>query len=136
MLGSLLNPIMTLILPDAWSILKEEGDQEVIVSDPGEQFESWKASLHSMIHLKRGQKVLTAIRRCMIQLEGWTESPLLPEGWIFKVLKVGVSGEARAFRSTSKALVLGDGLPHQGGGLVVLHGGSQGVHGEVAEVQL
>ena len=37
----------------------------------------------------------------MIQLEGWTESPLLPEGWLFKVLKVGVSGEARAFRSTS-----------------------------------
>ena len=34
----------------------------------------------------------------MIQLEGWTESPLLPEGWLFKVLKVG---EARAFRSTS-----------------------------------
>ena len=73
----------------------------MIVSDGGEQFEPWKASLHSMTHLKRGQKVLRAIRGCMIQLEGWTESPLLPEGWIFKVLKVGVSGEARAFRSTS-----------------------------------
>ena len=61
--GSLLNSIMTLILPDAWSLLKEEGDYQVIVSDRVEQFESWKASLHSIIHLKRGQKVLRAIRR-------------------------------------------------------------------------
>ena len=80
---------MTSILPDAWSVLKvvelqiininyittktfssqflslnqEEGDHEVIVSDRGEQFESWEASLHSMILLRRGQKVLRAIRR-------------------------------------------------------------------------
>ena len=74
--GSLLNLIMTLILPDAWPLLKEEGYHEVIVSDRGEQFESWKASLHSMIHLKRGQKVLRAIRRCLIQLEGWAERGL------------------------------------------------------------
>ena len=72
MLGSLLNPIMTLILPDAWSILKEEGDQEVIVSDRGEQFESWEASLHSMIQLKRGQKVLRAIRR-FVQTSNYSE---------------------------------------------------------------
>ena len=63
MFGSLLNSIMTLILPDAWSLLKEEGDHEVINSDRGEQFESWEASLHSMIQLRRGKKVLRAIRR-------------------------------------------------------------------------
>ena len=63
MFGSLLNSIMTLFLPDAWSLLKEEGDHEVIVSDLGEQFESWEASLRSMIQLRRGQKVLRAIRR-------------------------------------------------------------------------
>ena len=61
--GSLLNSIMTFFLPDAWPFLKEEGDHEVIVSDRGEQFESWEASLHSMIQLRRGQKVLRAIRR-------------------------------------------------------------------------
>ena len=98
MFGSLLNSIMTLILPDAWSLFKvaelqiinnnyittkslssqflsldqEEGDQEVIVSDRGEQFESWEASLHSMIQLKRGQKVLRAIRR-FVQTSNYSE---------------------------------------------------------------
>ena len=103
----------------------------------------------------------------MIQLEGWTESPLLPEGWIFKVfpktcwfvwtyisrrfplkfLSFHIQG-AQSWRLWGgqglqvhlqhwrEALVLGDGLPHQGGGLLVLHGGGQGVHGKVAKVQL
>ena len=72
MFRSLLNLIMTLILPDAWSILKEKGDHEVIVSDRGEQFESWEASLHSMIQLRRGQKVLRAIRR-FVQTSNYSE---------------------------------------------------------------
>ena len=145
-----------------------------------------------MIQLRRGQKVLRAIRRFVqtfshseyediidqicrevISTGVWSSwkdgqrAPFFPRaGFLRYSLKlVGLIGHKISRRFSLKflsfhiqgaqswrlwggqglqvhlqhwreALVLGDGLPHQGGGLLVLHGSGQGVHGEVAEVQL
>ena len=61
----------------------------------GEHFTNRLEVLEGLVRQGCGQQVLREMRRSMVEVDGWQESSLLPDGWIYKVMKRG-----KSFRSS------------------------------------
>lgn len=82
-------------LPEGWRMVEAELGGPTIGAPSGEQFPSRLEALEGLVRQGRGQKVLREMRMAMVEVEGWQESSLLPDGWIYKVMRRG-----KSFRSS------------------------------------
>ena len=78
-------------LPEGWRMVDAGVRGSSIVAPSGEHFTSRLEVLECLVRQGSGQKVLREMRRSMVEVDGWQESSLLPDGWIYKVMKRGRS---------------------------------------------
>ena len=73
----------SLNLPPGWKS-RSVGSRDFVVSPEGEQFNTTRLALKEMVRRGVNVEALRRLRESMAEREGWEESGLLPENWMFK----------------------------------------------------
>jgi len=72
------------LLPQGWKVKVSPGGQKHLLTPQGHRIAGMRGALQYMVKEGYSQEDIQAMRRCMEEEDGWTPSPHLPEGWIFK----------------------------------------------------
>ena len=96
-------------VPPGWKVRSSgeseaAGSKEYILSPEGVQYKTRFVALQDLAAKSAPQEVQEELRRKMVEHENWEESPLLPDGWLFKVTWEGKGGKGGRWNSNLRYL--------------------------------